>query len=166
MFLICPEEQTLKSGQCLDISTWPNVYPAPLGEMPQPPLSSGSLQRRSHMGPSWGTSCRRSRALDDKFLLCPSYESVVSESRFFNLETRMRVSPIRSRSSRQDREFLTITLRLRDETEKKFPPISGIETRSRFIIFTLRLRDENENSLDLISFFETRPRILKLAIFP
>ena len=54
----------------------------------------------------------------------------------------------------------------RDETEKKFPPISGIETRSRFIIFTLRLRDENENSLDLISFFETRPRILKLAIFP
>ena len=91
---------------------------------------------------------------------------VVSESRFFNLETRMRVSPIQSRSSRRDREFLTLTLRLRDETEKKFPPISGIETRSRFIIFTLRLRDENENSLDLISFFETRPRILKLAIFP
>ena len=93
-------------------------------------------------------------------------KSVVSESRFFNLETRMRVSPIQSRSSRRDREFLTLTLRLRDETEKKFPPISGIETRSRFIIFTLRLRDENENSLDLISFFETRPRILKLAIFP
>ena len=92
--------------------------------------------------------------------------AVVSESRFFNLETRMRVSPIQSRSSRRDREFLTLTLRLRDETEKKFPPISGIETRSRFIIFTLRLRDENENSLDLISFFETRPRILKLAIFP
>ena len=58
------------------------------------------------------------------------------------------------------------TLRLRDETEKKIPPISGIETRSKFIIFTLRLRDENENSLDLISFFETRPRILKIAIFP
>ena len=92
--------------------------------------------------------------------------AVVSESRFFNLETRMRVSLIQSRSSRRDREFLTLTLRLRDETEKKFPPISGIETRSRFIIFTLRLRDENENSLDLISFFETRPRILKLAIFP
>ena len=94
------------------------------------------------------------------------FAPVVSESRFFNLETRMRVSPIQSRSSRRDREFLTLTLRLRDETEKKFPPISGIETRSRFIIFTLRLRDENENSLDLISFFETRPRILKLAIFP
>ena len=93
------------------------------------------------------------------------YEAVVSESRFFNLETRMRVSPIQSRSSRRDREFLTLTLRLRDETEKKFPPISGIETRSRFIIFTLRHRDENENSLDLISFFETRPRIMKLAIF-
>ena len=78
----------------------------------------------------------------------------------------MRVSPIQARSSRRDREYLTLTLRLRDETEKKFPPISGIETRSRFIIFTLRLRDENENSLDLISFFETRPRILKVAIFP
>ena len=94
------------------------------------------------------------------------FAPVVTESHFFNLETRMRVSPIQSRSSRRDREFLTLTLRLRDETEKKFPPISGIETRSRFIIFTLRLRDENENSLDLISFFETRPRILKLAIFP
>ena len=92
--------------------------------------------------------------------------AVVSESHFFNLETRMRVSPIQSRSSRRDREFLTLTLKLRDETEKKFPPISGIETRSRFIIFTLRHRDENKNSLDLISFFETRPRILKLAIFP
>ena len=51
---------------------------------------------------------------------------VVSESRFFNLETRMRVSPIQSRSSRRDREFLTLTLRLQDETEKKFPLISGI----------------------------------------
>jgi len=95
-----------------------------------------------------------------------SFSPVVSESRFFNLETRMRVSPIQSRSSRRDREFLTLTLGLWDETEKKFPPISGIEMRSRFIIFTLRLRDENENSLDLISFFETRPRILKLDIFP
>ena len=95
-----------------------------------------------------------------------NFAAVVSESRFFNLETRMRVSLIQSRSSRRDRAFLTLSLRLRDETEKKFPPISGIETRSRFIIFTLRHRDENENSLDLISFFETRPRILKLAIFP
>ena len=91
---------------------------------------------------------------------------MVSESRFFNLETRMRVSRIQSRSSRRDREFLTLTLRLRDKTEKKFPPISGIETRSRFIIFTLRLRDENENSLDVISVFKTRTRILKVAIFP
>ena len=95
----------------------------------------------------------------------PGFGTVVSESSFFNLETRMRVSPIQSRSSRRDREFLRLTLRLRDETEKKFLPISGIETRSRFIIFTPRLRDENENSLDLISFFETRPRILKLPIF-
>ena len=71
-----------------------------------------------------------------------------------------------SRWSRRDREFLTLNLRLRDETEKKSPPISGIETRSRFIIFILRLRDENENSLDLISVFEMRTRILKVAIFP
>ena len=98
-------------------------------------------------------------------VLVSDHMSVVSESRFLNLETRMRVSPSQSRSPRRDREFLTLTLRLRDETEKQFPPISGIETRSRFIIFTLRLRDETENSLDLISFFETRPRILKLAIF-
>ena len=62
-----------------------------------------------------------------------------------------------------DREFLTLNLRLRDETEKKSPPISGIETR--FIIFFLRLPDENENSIDLISVFETRTRILKAAIF-
>ena len=90
----------------------------------------------------------------------------VSESHFFILETRMRVSLIQSRTSRRDREFLTLNLRLRDETEKKSPPISGIETRSRFIIFILRLRDENENSLDLISVFETRTRILKVVIFP
>ena len=76
----------------------------------------------------------------------------------------MRVSLIQSHSSRRDREFLTLTLRLRDETEKKFPLISGIETRSRFIIFVLRLRDENENSFDLISVFVTRTRVL--SCFP
>ena len=58
----------------------------------------------------------------------------------------MRVSMTQSRTSRRDREFLTLNLRLRDETEKKSPPISGIETRLRFIIFILRLRDENESS--------------------
>ena len=90
--------------------------------------------------------------------------SEVSESHFFNLETR--ISPIQSRTTRRDREFLTLNLRLRDETEKKYPPISGIETRSRFIIFILRLRDEIENSLHVISVFEMRMRILKVAIFP
>ena len=79
---------------------------------------------------------------------------------------RIRISPIQSRTLRRDREFLTLNIRLWDDTEKKSPPISGIETRSRFIIFILRLRDENENSLDLISVFETRTRILKVAIFP
>ena len=99
-------------------------------------------------------------------VLVSDHMSVVSESRFFNLETRMRVSPSQSRSSRRDREFLTLTLRLRDETEKKFPPITGIETRSRLIIFILKLRDAIKNSLDLILVFETRMRILKVVIFP
>lgn len=31
--------------------SWPKVYPAPRGEMPQPPRSSGSDHSRSHMGP-------------------------------------------------------------------------------------------------------------------
>jgi hypothetical protein len=33
----------------------PNVYPAPLGFIPQPDLSSGSDHSRSHIGPSCGT---------------------------------------------------------------------------------------------------------------
>ena len=80
--------------------------------------------------------------------------------------SNQRISPIKSRTLRRDWEFLTLNLRLRDETKKKSPSISGIETRSRFIIFILRLRDENENSIDLISVFETRTRILKVAILP
>ena len=32
---------------------------------------------------------------------------------------RMRISPIQSRTSRRDREFLTLNIRLRDDTEKK-----------------------------------------------
>ena len=91
-------------------------------------------------------------------------ESEVSESHFFILETKMRISLIQSRTLRRDRQFLTLSLRLRDETEKRSLPISGIETRSWFIIFILRLQDKN--SLDLISVFETRTRILKVAIFP
>ena len=90
--------------------------------------------------------------------------SEVSESHFFNLETR--ISPIQSRTTRRDREFLTLNLRLRDQTEKKSPSISGMETRSRLIISMLRLRGENKKSLDLISIFEKRTIILKVAIFP
>jgi len=44
-----------------DISC-PNVYPAPRGEIPQPPRSSGSDHKRSHIGPSCGTSWSRSNA--------------------------------------------------------------------------------------------------------
>ena len=80
--------------------------------------------------------------------------------------SNQRISPIQSRTLRRDWEFLTLNLRLRDETEKKSPPISCIETRSRFNIYMLRLRDKNENSLDLISIFETRTKIKKVAIHP
>lgn len=38
----------------------PNVYPAPRGDIPHPQRSSGSDHSKSHMGPSWGTSCTRS----------------------------------------------------------------------------------------------------------
>lgn len=56
------------------IVTWPKVYPAPRGETPQPHLSSGSDHNRSHIGPSWGTSWKRS-----KFLIL-SRVSIVGES--------------------------------------------------------------------------------------
>ena len=81
------------------------------------------------------------RELDeDKFVeAVKDFKPEVSESHFFNLETRMRISLIQSRTSRQDREFLTLSLRLRDETEKRSLPISSIETRLRFIIFILSL---------------------------
>ncbi|KAH9420185.1 hypothetical protein DERP_011519 [Dermatophagoides pteronyssinus] len=39
-----------------------NKKPAPRGEIPQPPRSSGSDHNRSHIGPSCGTSCKRSKA--------------------------------------------------------------------------------------------------------
>ena len=68
----------------------------------------------------------------------------VNESHFFNFETRMRISPIQSGTSRRDENILTLDLRLRDEIEKNSSSISVIETRSRFIIFILRLQDENE----------------------
>ena len=50
---ICVEQNSL--------CTCPKVYPAPRGEIPQPHRSSGSDHRRSHIGPSWGTSWTRSK---------------------------------------------------------------------------------------------------------
>ena len=79
---------------------------------------------------------------------------------FFNFETRMRISPIQSRTLRRDKNFLTFDLRLPDEIEKNSFSISVIETRSRFIIFILKLQNENENLFDLISVFETKMRVL------
>ena len=83
----------------------------------------------------------------------PRYEAEVNESHFFNFETRMKISPIQSRTSRRDENFLTLNLGLRDKIKKKSPSISGIETRSRFIIFILRLQDENKSS-KLLTFLE------------
>jgi hypothetical protein len=61
----CARETRERLFLWLNISemSLPKVYPAPRGEIPQPFLSSGSDQRRSHMGPSWGTSCTRSICL-------------------------------------------------------------------------------------------------------
>ena len=53
-----------------------------------------------------------------------------SEKHFFNLETRMRISPIQSRTSRRD--------------ENLWHLISGFETRPRKMSFNLRHRDEIE----------------------
>ena len=58
----------------------------------------------------------------------------------------MRIFPIQSCTLRQDDNFLTLNLGLRDEIKKKSSLISGIETRSRFIIFVLRLPEENKSS--------------------
>ena len=81
-------------------------------------------------------------------ICCPFllFKTEVSESHFFILETRMRVSPIQSRTSRRDREFLTLYLMLRDETEKK-------------ISSNLGNRDEDRDLLFSFSGFETRTRI-------
>ena len=49
------------------------------------------------------------------------------ESFFHSRDESESFSDSKSRTSRQDRKFLTLNLRLRDETEKKSPPISGIE---------------------------------------
>ena len=81
------------------------------------------------------------------------FESEVSETHFFILETRMRVFLIHSRTSRRDREFLTLNLRLRDETEKNviqsqasrrdrdlLSSISDFETRTRIEIKTILAR--------------------------
>ena len=36
--------------------SYPKAYPAPLGEISNPILSSGSDHNKSHIGPSFGTS--------------------------------------------------------------------------------------------------------------
>ena len=46
------KEDLLKASEI----SCPKVYPAPLGLIPQPHRSSGSLHSKSHMGPSCGTS--------------------------------------------------------------------------------------------------------------
>ena len=111
-----------------------------------------------------GTVCRDLRAFSG--VIFPSFNGSSNIFATVHNQLNQRSARVVFSILRQEWEFLTLNLRLRDETEKKHPPLSGIETRSRSIIFILRFRDENENSLDLISFFETRPRILKFAIIP
>jgi len=79
---------------------------------------------------------------------------------------RLRISPIQSRTSRRDREFLILNIRLRDDTEKKISSNIGHRDEIEIYILILRLRDKNENSIDLISVFETRTGNLKVAILP
>ena len=79
----------------------------------------------------------------------------VSESHFFNLETRMRI--------------YRFNLAHRDETENLRHLISGFETRLRKTSFNLRHRDEIEIYYihsQAFSVFETRTRFLKVAVFP
>ena len=61
-----------------------------------------------------------------------------------NFETRSRFCFLQSRSSRQEREFFSLNLRVRDEIENFVHLISGFETRSRISVFDLEIRDEIE----------------------
>src|SRR5271163_1914017 len=55
------KDRSLAWLKTLTISA-PNRKPAPRGDRPHPSISSGSDQRRSHIAPSWGTSCLRSNS--------------------------------------------------------------------------------------------------------
>ena len=68
-----------------------------------------------------------------------------SEKHFFNLETRMRISPIQSRTSRRD--------------ENLWHLISGFETRPRKMSFQSQASRRDRDLLSSISDFETRTRI-------
>ena len=63
-----------------------------------------------------------------------------------------------SQGSRQEREFSSLNLRVRDENEIFSLNISGFETRARFFSQHLRVRDESEIFSLNISGFETRVR--------
>ena len=58
-----------------------------------------------------------------------------SEIHFSTLETRSRISSFQSHASRQDREFLSYGLVLRDEIENFCLMVSCFETRSRIYVF-------------------------------
>ena len=80
-------------------------------------------------------------------------------SQFFNFETRMRISPIQSRTSRRDETFLTLNLGFETRSRKSLLQsralrqdrnllysFSGFETRTRVILSDLTFRNENESS--------------------
>ena len=63
----------------------------------------------------------------------------------------MRISPIQSRTSRWDENFLTLDLRLRDGIEKNTSSISVIETWSRTFLILSRCLRLNDIFLGLVS---------------
>ena len=65
----------------------------------------------------------------------------LSISRF---ETRTRFLLSKSQSSRRERDFCSLNLRVRDENEIFVLYISEFETRTRFLSEHLRVRDESE----------------------
>ena len=69
---------------------------------------------------------------------CMHHTPEHSEIHFSTLETRSRISSFQSHASRRDREFLPVSLMLRDEIENFFPSVSCFETRSRISVFRSR----------------------------
>ena len=78
------------------------------------------------------------------------------------LEARSRISSFQSHASRQDREFLSVGLVLRDEIKMFYLSVSCFETRLRFSVFRSRASRRERGFFPSVSCFETRTRIFWL----